>query len=229
MAGKIHFAFRPTIFVNELVTVGSQSISSFVMESTVVKLPVILLPSSSLLPLPPAVVQKEKYIYPSCGQQFHSEDTLLSPFFFAMMAGETHFAFRPTIFVDELVTVGSQSISSIVMKSTVVELPITFITVVVVAVANGRRARRKVHLSILWPTICYDFSFRQGRFAGNVCQSLRLAVWANVPWNVGNVQLIRNVGNVPDVSDVPNVHLIYICRYFADRQLFFLVVNTFIH
>ena len=27
---------------------------------------------------------------------------------------------------------------------------------------------------------CYDLSFRQGRFAGNVCQNLSLAVWANV-------------------------------------------------
>ena len=77
--------------------------------------------------------------------------------------------------------------------------------------------------------LCYDLSLRQGRFAGNVCQSLRLAVWANVPWNVGNVQLTGNVGNVPDVSDVPNVHFIYICRYLADRQLFSLAVNTFIH
>ena len=35
----------------------------------------------------------------------------------------------------------------------------------------------------------YDLSLKQGRFAGNVCQSLRLAVSANVQhvWNVGNV------------------------------------------
>ena len=66
-------------------------------------------------------------------------------------------------------------------------------------------------------THCYDLSLRQGRFAGNVCQSLRLAVWANVPWNVGNVQLTKNVGNVPDVSDVPNVHLIYI--YIVTSQI----------
>ena len=30
---------------------------------------------------------------------------------------------------------------------------------------------------------CYDLIFRQGRFAGNVCQNLNLAVWANL----GNV------------------------------------------
>ena len=44
---------------------------------------------------------------------------------------------------------------------------------------------------------CYDLGLT-GRFAGNVCQNLGLAVWANV----GNV---RNVSSVPDVSDVPNV------------------------
>ena len=85
--------------------------------------------------------------------------------------------------------------------------------------------KKKHHVT----TSCYDLSLRQGRFAGNVCQGLRLAVWANVPWNVGNVQLIRNVGNVPDVSDVLNVHLIYICRYLADRQFLSLAVNTFIY
>ena len=30
-----------------------------------------------------------------------------------------------------------------------------------------------------WQT-CYDLSPKQGRFAGNVCQNLSLAVWANV-------------------------------------------------
>ena len=44
--------------------------------------------------------------------------------------------------------------------------------------------------------------------------------------HIGNV---GNVGNVPNVSDVFNVHFIYIYRYFANKQLFFLVVNTFIH
>ena len=28
--------------------------------------------------------------------------------------------------------------------------------------------------------MCYDLSLRQGRFAGNVCQNLNLAIWANV-------------------------------------------------
>ena len=54
-----------------------------------------------------------------------------------MMAGETHFAlfFSASflaIFAVELVTVGSQSISSSVVESTIVELPVAFITVVVV-------------------------------------------------------------------------------------------------
>ena len=52
--------------------------------------------------------------------------------FFVMMAGETHFAFRPTIFVNELVTVGSQSITSSVVEFTIIELPVTRATVVVV-------------------------------------------------------------------------------------------------
>ena len=77
--------------------------------------------------------------------------------------------------------------------------------------------------------LCYDLSLKQGKFAGNVCQGLRLAVWANVPWNVGNFQLTGNVGNVPDVSNVPDVHLIYIYRYFANKQFLFLIVNTFIY
>ena len=47
------------------------------------------------------------------------------------------------------------------------------------------------------PQACYDLGLT-GRFAGNVCQNLNLAVWANV----GNV---GNVGNVPHVSDVPDV------------------------
>ena len=88
-------------------------------------------------------------LWPTIPQRKHAPFSLLS----AMMAGETHFALRPTIFVDELVTVGSQSISLFVMESTVVELPIALTTVVVVAVATGRCARRKVHLSTLWPTI----------------------------------------------------------------------------
>ena len=44
-------------------------------------------------------------------------------------------------------------------------------------------------------------------------------------------------GRLPDLAwqpgqtsrDVPNVHFIYICRFFANRQLFSLAVNTFIH
>ena len=28
--------------------------------------------------------------------------------------------------------------------------------------------------------LCYDLSLRQRRFAGNVCQNLSLAAWANV-------------------------------------------------
>ena len=44
-------------------------------------------------------------------------------------------------------------------------------------------------------SFCYDLGLT-GRFAGNFCQNLNLAIWANV----GNVW---NVGNVPDVSDVP--------------------------
>ena len=40
-------------------------------------------------------------------------------------------------------------------------------------------------------TVCYDLSLT-GRFAGNVCQGLSLAGWANV-------------GNVPDVSEVSDV------------------------
>ena len=45
--------------------------------------------------------------------------------------------------------------------------------------------------------------------------------------HIGNV---GNAGNVPHVSDVPDVPLhIYIYRYLANKQLFFLAVNTFIH
>ena len=52
--------------------------------------------------------------------------------FFLMMSGKPHFVFRFTIFVTELVMVNSKSISSFVVEFTVVKLPVTFITVVVV-------------------------------------------------------------------------------------------------
>ena len=55
------------------------------------------------------------------------------------MAGDTHLALRPTIFVDELVTVGSQSITSSVVESTIVELPVARATVVVVVQSFDRK------------------------------------------------------------------------------------------
>ena len=75
-------------------------------------------------------------LWPTIPQRKH----VFFPLFFVMMAGETHFAFCLTIFVDELVTVGSQSISSFVMESTVVELPVTRATVVVVVQFFDRKA-----------------------------------------------------------------------------------------
>ena len=75
-------------------------------------------------------------LWPPIPQRKHA------PFFslLVMMAGETHFAFCLTIFVDELVTVGSQSISSFVMESTVVKLPVIRVTVVVVVQFFDRKA-----------------------------------------------------------------------------------------
>ena len=52
-------------------------------------------------------------------------------FFSVMVAGETHFASCFTIFVNELVTVGSQSIMSFV-EFTTIELPVARVTVVIV-------------------------------------------------------------------------------------------------
>ena len=75
-------------------------------------------------------------LWPTIPQRKHAPFSLLS----AMMAGGTHFALRPTIFVDELVTVSSQSISSFVMGSTVVKLPVARATVVVVVQSFDRKA-----------------------------------------------------------------------------------------
>ena len=49
-----------------------------------------------------------------------------------MVAEETHFIFCFTIFVNELVTVGSQSIMSSVVESTIVKLLVARVTVVIV-------------------------------------------------------------------------------------------------
>ena len=94
------------------------------------------------------------------------------------------------------------------------------------------RTKKSVKLVVIHPPIkaqgilrgilCYDLSLRQGKFAGNVCQSLRLAVWANV-------QHVWNVGNVPGRVRRSSRSTSYICRYLADRQLLSLTVNTFIY
>ena len=55
--------------------------------------------------------------------------------------------------------------------------------------------------------MCYDLSFRQGRFAGNV----------------------GNVGNVPGRVRRSGRSTSYIYLYLADRQLLFLTVNIFIY
>ena len=67
-------------------------------------------------------------LWPTIPQRKHA----LFFFFSVMMAGGTHFAFCPTIFVDELVTVNSQSISSFVMEFTVVKKIVIRVTIVVV-------------------------------------------------------------------------------------------------
>ena len=58
---------------------------------------------------------------------------------------------------------------------------------------------------------CYDLSLRQRRFAGNVCQSLRLAVWVNVQRTLGTFNTFGTLATFQDVSDVLHVPLhIYI-------------------
>ena len=62
-----------------------------------------------------------------------------------MMAGDTHLALRLSVgffavLVAELVTVGSQSITSSVVESTIVELPVALTTVVVVVPSFTRKA-----------------------------------------------------------------------------------------
>ena len=75
-------------------------------------------------------------LWPTIPQRKHALFSLL----LVMMAGKPHFAFCLTIFVNELVTVGSQSISSFVMESTVVKLPVARATVVVVVQSFDRKA-----------------------------------------------------------------------------------------
>ena len=46
---------------------------------------------------------------------------------------------------------------------------------------------------------------------------------------LGTFSTLGTLATFQNVSGVFNVHLIYIYRYFADKQLLFSIVNTFIH
>ena len=82
----------------------------------------------------PSCKEKGTFIYPVAN--YTTAKT--GPFFSFMMAGKIYFAFRLSagffaVLVAELVIlVNSQSISSFVVEFTIIKLPITFITIVVV-------------------------------------------------------------------------------------------------
>ena len=63
----------------------------------------------------------------------------------------------------------------------------------------------------------------------NVCQNSTLAVWANVQNRWERSARLEHWQSSKTCQAFLTFQSIYICRYFADKQLLFLTVNTLIH
>ena len=106
---------------------------------------------------------------------------------------------------------------------------IEFKTIFSIKIRNNMPAKKKKKKKKKIIMALLRSQFKQKRFAAERLPKFEFGSLGKRSKTFITFNTFGTLATFQDVSDVFNVHLIYICRYFADRQLLFLAVNTFIH